>query len=142
MIFGPSFGMRRDPFDLMRQLQGGLDASHAPATAGGFPAVNLWQGAESAAVTAELPGVEPDDIEISVKDNVLTLAGERKAPEAGEEIVWHRRERSFGRFSRVIQLPFRVDPNKVEARFENGVLQVELHRPEEEKPRRISIKAG
>lgn len=142
MHFGPSFGLQRDPFALMRQLQGGLDPTFTPATAGRFPPVNIWQGPDSAAVTAELPGVEPNDLEITVKDNLLTLAGERKAPETDDSTVWHRRERSYGRFSRVIRLPFRVDPDRVEARFHGGVLQVELHRPEADKPRRIEIKAG
>lgn len=141
MLFGPSYGLQRDPFAMMRRLQRGLEP-FAPPTAGGFPAVNIWQGSDSAAVTAELPGVEPDDIDISVKDGMLTIAGQRPAPKEDGKSVWHRRERSYGRFSRVVQLPFRVDPDRVEARFQDGVLQVELHRPEEDKPRRISIKTA
>ena len=113
-----------------------------PAPAGGFPAVNIWQGTDSAALTAELPGVDPADIDISVKEDVVTITGERKAPATDEQTVWHRRERAYGRFSRVIQLPFRVDPDRVEARLQDGVLQIELHRPEADKPRRVQIKAA
>ena len=136
--------MGPDPFALMRRLQQDLHRSWEPVqTAAGraFPAVNVWQGTDSTAVTAELPGIDPADIDIQVKEDVLTISGARKAP-AGDGWTWHRRERSHGRFSRVVRLPYRVDPDKVEARFENGVLQIELHRPEQDKPRRIEIKAA
>lgn len=142
MFFTPPMGSRQDPLALMRRLQQDLSRPGRPTGQGAFPAVNIWQGADSMAVTAELPGIEAGDIDISVKEDLLTVAGERKAPATGDETFWHRRERGFGRFSRVIQLPFRVDPDKVEARFENGVLEVELHRPEEDKPRRIDIKSA
>lgn len=141
MLFAP---MGPDPYALMRRLQQDLGRSFQPMqpVAGrGFPAVNIWQGPDSTAVTAELPGVDPADIDIQVKEDLLTIAGERKAPgEDGQ--TWHRRERAFGRFSRVVRLPYRVDPAKVEARLENGVLQIELHRPDEDRPRRIEIKAA
>jgi HSP20 family protein len=157
MLFTP---MGPDPFALMRRLQQDLNRSWQtaqPAAGRGFPAVNIWQGADSTAVTAELPGVEPADIDIQVKEDLLTISGERKAPQGegqgesqgggqgerqGDRQIWHRRERTYGRFSRVIRLPYRADPNNVDARFEHGVLQIELHRPEEDKPRRIEIKAA
>jgi HSP20 family protein len=93
-------------------------------------------------LTAELPGVDPADIDISVKDDVVTISGERKPPETDDATVWHRRERAYGRFSRVVQLPYRVDPERIEARMGDGVLQIELHRPEADKPRRIRINAN
>jgi HSP20 family protein len=132
MLFSP---MGPDPFALMRRLQ-------QPVAARGFPSVNVWQGADSIAVTAELPGVEPADIDIQVKEDLLTISGERKPAQTEGEVAWHRRERGFGRFSRAIQLPHRVDADTVEARFQDGVLQIELHRPEADKPRRIEIKAA
>ena len=107
-----------------------------------FPAVNVWQGPEAVAVTAELPGIEPGDIEISVKDNVLTLSGERKAPEVPDGARWHRNERVYGRFSRAIRLPFVASDDKVEARMANGVLWIVISRPEETKPKKIEIKAA
>ncbi len=139
MLTSSPFGYP-DPFVLMRRQMGdsGRPARQAPA----YPPVNIWQGPDSAAVTAELPGILPEDIEISIKNSVLTLSGERKLPEGGDDASWLRRERPSGRFSRVVQLPFRVDRDRVEARFENGVLQIELHRPEEDKPRRIEIRAA
>jgi HSP20 family protein len=139
MIFGP---MGPDPFALMRRMSDEFDRARAPAAAGAFPAVNIWQGADSMAVTAELPGVEADDVDIQVKEDTLAISGERKAPEVGEDATWHRRERGHGRFSRAIRLPYRVDPERVEARLSDGVLEIELHRPEEDKPRRIEIKAA
>jgi HSP20 family protein len=143
MALSPFVGFDLDPFAALRRLQDEVDrAFAAPARAGGFPPVNVWQGPDSAAVTAEVPGVDPAGIDISVKEDVLTISGARKPPETGEDTVWHRRERAYGRFSRMIQLPYRVDPDRVEARMQDGVLQIELHRPERDRPRRIEIKAG
>jgi HSP20 family protein len=143
MPFSPYLGYPRDPFAMMRRLNEGFDLGLAPVARGrGYPAVNVWQSQHSAAVTAELPGVEPGDIDIQVKDNVLTLSGERRPPAEAEAAAWHLRECAYGRFNRVIQLPFRVDPDRVEARFQDGVLEVELHRPEVDKPRRIEIRTA
>jgi HSP20 family protein len=130
-----------DPFALMRRLSEDLD-SLAFGTTRSFPALNVWQSDEAAAITAELPGVLSGSLDIQVKDNVLTLSGERRAPELPEGATWHRRERAFGRFTRAIRLPFRVDPEKVEARFVDGVLRIAVGRPDEDKPRRIAIKAA
>ena len=143
MALSPFFGFDRDPFATLRRLQEEVDrAVTSPArAAGGFPAVNLWQGPDSTALTAELPGVDPADIDISVKNDIVTISGERKLP-AGDDATWHRRERVYGRFSRVIQLPYRVDPDRVEARMTDGVLQVELQRPEADRPRRVQITAN
>ncbi|WP_211276716.1 Hsp20/alpha crystallin family protein [Erythrobacter tepidarius] len=107
-----------------------------------FPAVNIWQGADAIAITAELPGIDAGDIEISVKDDVLVLSGERKAPQVSEGARWQRRERGFGRFSRAIRLPFAASDDKIEARMTNGVLRIVIARPEETKPRKIEIKAA
>jgi len=146
MLLYPSTTFRRDPFLAMRRFQDEFDRAFAPfaaETSGtSYPAVNMWQGENSVAITAELPGVEADDIEISVKEDVLTLSGERKVPELGDKAAWHLRERPFGRFVRTVRLPFRVDPDKVEARFTNGVLQIEMQRPEADRPRRIQVKVA
>ena len=138
----PTYLRRSDPFALMRSMMRDLDRGFWPPSRAAFPAVNVWQGSEAVAVTAELPGIEPGDIEISVKDNVLTLSGERKAPEVPDGARWHRNERGFGRFSRTIRLPFAASDDKVEARMTNGVLRIVISRPEEEKPKKIEIKAA
>ena len=130
------FGEARVPHNPLDRLFG----QRPLTTAAGFPAVNLWAGADSVAITAELPGVDPADVELSVKDDVLTLRGSRRPSTDESDAAWHRRERSHGQFQRLVQLPFRVDPERVEARFSDGVLEVDLQRPEADKPRRIEIK--
>jgi HSP20 family protein len=130
-----------DPFALMRRMSRDLDRAFG-AEASAFPAVNVWQSEEAVAITAELPGIEPSDIEITVKDNLLTLTGERKAPDIAGDATWHRRERAFGRFARTIRLPFPARDDQVQARFANGVLRIAVARPEEDRPRRIEIKAA
>ncbi|SES67449.1 Hsp20/alpha crystallin family protein [Oceanicella actignis] len=142
MLHPASGLMTIDPFALMRRVARDMDDVMRRVAPAAFPPVNVWQNADAAVVTAELPGVEPGDIEITVKDNVLTLRGERKAPEAAEGAVWRLRERGFGQFARAIRLPFRADPDKVEARFKDGVLRIAIQRPEADKPRRIEIKAS
>ena len=102
----------------------------------------MWQGEDAVAITTELPGLAPSDIEITVKNNVLTLTGERRPPELPEGAQLHRSERSFGRFSRAIRLPFTASEERVEARFQHGVLRILVGRPEEDKPRKIHIKAA
>lgn len=143
MALTPFLAFDQDPFAMMRRLQDEVNRVFAgPGSfAGGFPAVNLWQGTDSTALTAELPGVDPADIDISVKNDIVTISGERKLP-VGDDATWHRRERAYGRFSRVIQLPYRVDPDRVEARMTDGVLSIELRRPEADRPRRVQITAN
>jgi HSP20 family protein len=139
----PTYLRRSDPFALMRSMMRDLDRGFWPAPSrAAFPAVNIWQGPEAVAVTAELPGIEPGDIAISVKDNVLVLSGERKTPQVPEGARWHRSERGYGRFSRTIRLPFAASDDKVEARITNGVLTIVIARPEETKPKKIDIKAA
>ncbi|PBB83994.1 MULTISPECIES: Hsp20/alpha crystallin family protein [unclassified Mesorhizobium] len=131
-----------DPFLELRRMQQEMNqrlAGMTAATAPEFPPISLWAGEESVAVTAELPGLAPGDVDLTVRDNTLTLKGERGSPTTEDE-VWHRRELPYGSFSRTVQLPFRVDPEQVEARFANGLLEVELHRPEADRPKKIQIK--
>jgi len=132
-----------DPFLEMRRMQqemnqrlAGLSADAVPE----FPPINLWVGEDSVAVTAELPGISPDEVDLTVRENTLTLKGAREARPEDDKSVWHRRERPYGSFARTVQLPFRVDPGHVEAHFANGLLEVELHRPEADRPRKIEIR--
>lgn len=107
-----------------------------------FPAVNLWEEGDKVHVEAELPGMKREDLEIYVLEgNQLTLQGERKA-EFPNEGLWHRQERGFGKFSRTLTLPYPVDADKVEARFDNGVLLVVLPKSPEAKPRKIAIQTN
>ena len=104
-----------------------------------FPPVNVWSNDDSALVTAELAGLDKDDLKLSVMDQKLILEGTRKAEQLKENETYHRQERGLGDFRRTIQLPFSVDENKISAQFKNGVLTVTLPRAEQDKPKRIAI---
>jgi len=105
-----------------------------------FPALNVWTNEDSLNVTAEVPGVRPEDLDISVVGDTLTLSGTRKPEELDDNARYHRQERGYGEFTRSLQLPFPVDVEKVEATFRNGVLLVAMPRSEEDKPRKITVK--
>jgi len=105
-----------------------------------FPAVNLWVDSDHSVVTTEIPGIEPDDIEISVVGKSLVLGGTRREDDRKENEAYHRRERWHGQFSKTIELPFKVETAKVKATFKKGILYITLPRAEEEKPRKIDIK--
>jgi HSP20 family protein len=130
--------LRRDMNRLFAQMPTGL----AGDTAQNFPAMNVWMDKDGVVVTAELPGVVPDDIDISVVGDTLTLKGSRQPDELEEGGTYHRRERRYGTFTRSFQLPFQVEPDQVEATFGNGALQISLPRAEEDKPKKIAVKVG
>jgi HSP20 family protein len=109
---------------------------------GVFPPVNVYEGKEHYLLTAELPGVDPSDVEITVTEDSLTIRGERKPDDGGESANYHRRERGSGTFRRVITLPDKVNPDKVEATSRRGILYVRLPKAEEVKPRQIQIKSA
>ena len=106
-----------------------------------YPAVNIWTNDDGQIISAEMPGVHPGDIDIDVTGDALSISGERKPDEVAKNAYYHRRERSYGSFSRTIQLPFMVDTSKVEANFKNGVLMISLPRAEVDKPKKITIKS-
>ncbi len=107
-----------------------------------FPALNLWGDDNYLYVEAELPGFELSDLEIMVSgDNQLSIKGERKPPQH-EGGTWHRQERGYGTFSRMIELPDHVDPEEVSAEFKHGVLTITMPKREEAKPRRIEVKCN
>lgn len=107
-----------------------------------FPAMNVWTSSDGALVTAELPGVQKEDIEITVVGQTLSLKGSRKVEELKEGYQYHRQERGYGNFTRSIELPFPVDAEKVEAVFDKGVLEITLPRSEADKPKKIVVKSS
>lgn len=135
-----------DPFSDMRRLQGSMnrlfDGGRTVDRTGVYPPVNFWAGKDSVVMSTELPGLTEDDIELTVKDTMLSLRGTLPAKEEDEDIEWHRRERPTGSFLRAIDLPFRIDPDQIDARFENGVLTVEMQRHESDKPKHIQVKSS
>jgi HSP20 family protein len=107
-----------------------------------FPAINIWTGEDEMLVSAELPGIKADDIDLNITADSLVLSGERKPETLGGDARYHRQERNFGKFNRSIQLPFMVDPGKAKAVFKNGILEISLVRAEADKPKKIAVKAG
>jgi HSP20 family protein len=107
-----------------------------------IPAMDLIEDGNQYVLRADLPGVREDDVKIELDDNVLTIAGQRRSEHEERREGFHRIERSSGSFSRSLTLPEGIDPEQIEARFENGVLEVRVPKPEERKPRRVAISVG
>jgi HSP20 family protein len=107
-----------------------------------FPQVNVWAGADKAILKAEVPGVSPDQLDVTVHQDIVTLRGKRDPEKVDGEAIAHRQERMHGSFARTIVLPFRVDADKVSARFDRGVLTLELPRPAADRPRQIKVARG
>ena len=135
----------RDMYDVRRDIErifdtlGGFGAQRNP---GVFPATNVSESDESLLIRAELPGVRPDDLEVTVEGNTLTLAGKRDTLAGSEDVSFHRREREWGTFRRSLTIPVRVESDKVEARFVDGILTVELPKSAAAKPKQITVQAG
>jgi HSP20 family protein len=106
-----------------------------------FPLVNIWDDADNVYVEAELPGIDPQKVDIQVTGNFeLTIKGERQ-PLNLEKGTLHRQERGIGKFARILDLPFHVDADKVQAKFEKGVLTIVLAKHAAAKPRKITVKS-
>jgi HSP20 family protein len=104
-----------------------------------YPRVNIAEDQDGYMVEALAPGVDPATLDLSVKENVLTISGEKKAPEGVRPEAFHRSERSAGRFVRAVELPADLDAEKVKAAYADGILRVTLPKAEQAKPRRIEI---
>ena len=145
-MFWPEFGRYGrvwSPWREMERLQQDVNrllSRESAPYATMFPAVNIWASDQDVIVTAEVPGVDPAGLDITVADNVLRLSGSRKPEELEPGEVSHRRERASGEFTRSFRLPFAVDSGKVEASCDRGILTVRLPRAEADKPRKIAIK--
>jgi HSP20 family protein len=107
----------------------------------GFPTVDLVQTEEAVIIKATLPGIKPDDLQLSVTGETLTMRGEIRQEEEYKEATYHIRERNYGTFSRSITLPVQVVSDQAKAEFENGVLTLTLPKAEEIRPKTITVKA-
>lgn len=107
-----------------------------------YPPMNVWSSAEGLVIDAEIPGIDPKDIEVAVKGDELTLSGKVNVAGPVDGETYYRRERASGEFVRTLQLPFRVEPGAVKASARNGVLRLTVPRSEDEKPRKIAIEAA
>ena len=107
-----------------------------------IPAMDLVEKDDHLELRADLPGMSEDDVNVEIRDRVLTISGERKDEQEETREGYRRIERAFGRFSRSITLPDGIDPNEVEANFDNGVLVVTIPKPKEAEPKRVEIGHG
>ena len=150
--------MRWDPFQDLRSAQDempqmspmlahalGLHArqpgDRAMSTAWA-PALDISERKDAYLVMVELPGVEPDDFQITMEDGLLTIQGERQFAQESSEQQFHRVERRYGAFRRSITLPAQVQADQIEASFDNGVLEIMVPKAEEAKPKRIQVRPG
>lgn len=125
-IFNESFGRSRDLDDEVSLYDW-------------RPPVDIYETADGIVLKVELPGVNKDDVSVEVKDNVLTLKGERLLDPQIEDEHYYRKERSFGKFNRSFSLQEPIKPDLIKASFKDGVLTVEIPRPEEQKPKQVTV---
>ena len=134
----------RSPWEELHRMRQHLDqvfdeSPHRRVSAGVFPLINLTEDSDNYYVRAELPGVKGDELDIQVTGKNLAISGERKIASEEEGARYHRREREAGTFSRMIGLPGEVDTDKVEAKLENGILNIVVSKAEVAKPKQISV---
>jgi HSP20 family protein len=140
-----------EPFGSLRRLSNVLDeafgsvpfqAENGTLTSSWVPACDVFEEQDAIKIVAEVPGVRPEDVKLSLENNILTIRGEKKreAEERNQQV--HRYERSYGLFERTFALPNTVDPEKIEANYENGVLTVALPKAERARPRQIEVKVA
>jgi HSP20 family protein len=143
--------VRWDPVRELDSLQGDMNRlfdrffeGRAPegASRRWIPAMDLVETEDALVLRGDLPGMSEDDVNIEIKDNVLTVSGERKSDHEEKGEGFHRVERAVGSFSRSLALPTGIDPEKVEAKFDNGVLEVRIPKPAEAQPTRVQIGKG
>jgi HSP20 family protein len=103
------------------------------------PAVDIYETDKGLVIQAELPGVNKEDVSVELKDNILTLKGERKVEKEIDEQRYFRKERCFGTFHRSFTLRESVQPDKIKAKFKEGILEVEIPKAESERPRQITV---
>lgn len=130
----------RDEIDRLFQNPAGSVSRTQPFSSGWSPSIDLYEDKDNLTVKAELPGMNKEEIEISLHEGIFSLSGERKSEQKVEERETHRSERFVGRFHRTITLPSPVDAEKVKATYKDGILTVVLPKAEEAKPRQIPIK--
>ena len=104
-----------------------------------YPSVDMFEKEAALVIKAELPGLSKDDIDVNIEDGKLTLSGERRSESEIEKDKFYRRERTYGKFVRTFALPADIDPDKIVAEFKDGVLKIEIPKPENKKPRQITV---
>ncbi|MEM7401445.1 MAG: Hsp20/alpha crystallin family protein [Pseudomonadota bacterium] len=136
----------RDPMDSFREFRGELDrifnsnaAAYADTATDWVPSVDIKEGKDAYEVSADVPGVEPKDIDVSLEDGVLTVKGERRTETTHEDDGYTRTERSMGNFYRRFTLPDTADAENISAKTEHGVLKLHIPKKEKALPKKISV---
>lgn len=141
-VWDDLFSTRRELDRLFDRVFGTLGLGQASQP--WVPVVDVRETADEIQVSAELPGIAPEDVSVTVENGVLTISGEKKQEvvEGKEDANYHLFERRYGRFERSFTLPRTVDAEKVKARFQNGVLHISLPKLQEARPRRVQIEVA
>ncbi len=141
--------VRWDPYRDMLALQDEVNRSLRRFSGGGevqreswMPSIDVLETKDAIKLKAELAGMGPDDISLEVQDDVLTLSGERRFEEEVDEDKYYRIERRYGSFTRSMSLPHGVDSEKIDAHYENGILEITIPKAEQARPKKISVGRG
>jgi HSP20 family protein len=139
-----------EPWNSLRRLSNALDEAFGTyqeedgrtITASWYPACDVFEDKESIKIVVEVPGVKPEDVKLSLENNLLTIRGEKRqqAEERTERV--HRYERSYGAFERSFALPSTADADRIQAGYENGILTVTVPKAERARPREIPVNVG
>jgi HSP20 family protein len=138
--------VRWEPFRELASLQSemsrylnGLYDGPAHATQSWVPALDVWENQSEVVYAFDLPGIPEEEIAIEVKDDTLTVSASREKTEEAKDEGFYRFERRYGSFARAVGLPQGVDQDRISARYDNGVLEVRVPKPDEQKPRKIAL---
>lgn len=135
-------GFRNEMDRMFRDFFGGRGGGAQITTAGAWaPVLDVEENDDAYELHVEVPGVKAEDLEVSMDEGVLSISGERRFYEEKSSEGFHRIERSYGRFSRSVRLPGRVEPEQIQATYRDGILDVRVPKAPESKPRRIEVKA-
>lgn len=129
----------RELDQMRRQLESVIDPLTRPLARRVFPSLNLYDSGEEIVLAAQLSGLTKDDIQVTFTDGVLTLSGTRRPPGLREVMTPLRQERPVGRFEKSIELPVKIDPERISASFRNGIMTVRLPKAAEARPRPIAV---
>jgi HSP20 family protein len=146
-MFGPGFwrvGRMMNQLSEVQNLQREMNRLFSGFTqpfSHEFPPINVWLSKDDAVVSAEVPGIDTGKIDISVVADTITISGLRDKDELKEGESYHRQERSYGNFTRTLQVPFQVDAGRVEAKYDKGILRITLPRSEAAKPKKVTVRA-
>ena len=126
----------------MSRLMNSLGEGNGQSTQGWVPTADVWETDDEVVYAFDLPGIPEDKVSVELEDGALTISGEREREQRVEDGRYFRFERRFGTFSRTIALPQGVDEDAVSAKYEHGVLEVHVRKPEQPKPRKIQVGVG